>query len=134
VDALAAQMVTLIQNGTGLSGHKAEPGVLHFPGFVVYHVGTEANQTFGSVAFGRFDFEVLVATSKKTPTELAVIELRPYVSTSGTRSIVQALDADRKLGGNASSLFFGTWTALLEMDIGNVECVGQRLPLRVWAG
>lgn len=127
---LASQVAAAI---AGLNVYPYWPDSFHVPGAIVLPAVLDASdQTMGNNTMAEHRFEVLLAVSLAASAVDAQRNLAVYTDKAGAKSIVQAIRADRQLGGAAITTFPGQWDREDIEPINGVEYLGQRLSLTVW--
>ena len=126
-DNLATRLATI----TGLRVFDTLPDQLNYPGLAIGHVEGPRQATIGGYWSLALQLVLMAA-----PAELGVARGQdaadPYLATSGTKSILAALNTDKTLGGAVDTLSLGDPGAVEVIEANEVPFVGAVLPLEVW--
>lgn len=136
IRALRRGLVANAAHIDGLNVYEDWPNNAQMPCVIFEFVEAEHEQTFGPSSahdLAVYRFESAVAVSLAGGLSNAQEMMDEYISGLGDKSLRVALASDRTLGGNACSLFFGTWTRPDDEDISGQGYLVQRLPLEIWA-
>ena len=136
VRAIRRGMVDLLNRVNYLAVYEDWPNNVQAPCAIVWHTGTEHDQTFGQNAthdLAIYRFEAVLAVGTAGGLSNAEDQMDEFVSGTGAKSIRAALTADRTLGGVVHALFFGPWNRPSDEEISGQTYFVQRLPIEVWS-
>lgn len=133
-NAVALALETAAET-TGINALDYVPDVLPNTAFYVGEIDIDPNKTFGSRSGTRQGTDQATITCRimvaRTTDKFAVRKSRDYMAGSGTRSIIQAIQADRTLSGSVHDSIVKSIRGNRMFDVGGVKFYGVEFDIFV---
>ena len=124
-DGLKTRLATI----SGLRAHDTWPDTVNPPAALVRPTSGGFGESYGNGT--RFDFEIVLVLQLGTLRQ-AQDALDAYLDSSGSSSIVAAIEGDRTLDGYADTLAVTGWRDYGGLEIGTVTYLGCKFDCQVW--
>lgn len=133
VQAIQQALATAAGNISGLRAFATVPDAINPPTFGVIEMEVEYNKTFSTSGLTEMLFTCGVYTSMGY-TDVGKTTLVGYMSPTGSGSVKAALEADKTLSGNCSTLHVERVKGAYRLyTIGGTDYLGALYDVRVWA-
>lgn len=124
-----ALKTTITAAVAGLNGYENIPESINPPAFMVVPRSTDFQKAFGR-GLDSYAFDVIVLISRRDD-DLAQIDLDPFITGGGSKSIRQAIFNARDLGIGVDASVTGMADYGAAYTVGNTDYVGARLTVEV---
>ncbi|MDO8704077.1 MAG: hypothetical protein Q7J84_03945 [Sulfuricaulis sp.] len=121
-------MAGVLDNITGLRVYPRWPNTVNVPAAIVKRAGSPSRTTLSGN--WRVNIEITIAV-QLVDLDRAQAALDEYISPTGAKSIIAALESDETLGGNAEYILIGEWGEDEGLAINDVDYATAKLPVEV---